>query len=81
MQSNESRNKICETRRGGGMPFFVQAIVSTELVENGRKSLDKSMKVLLALAEQNFQNDQENFSKVVNHSIHLLFNKLFKIFK
>lgn len=66
IQTEESKIKLCSTRRGGGLPFFVQAIVSTELVENGRKTLSKCMSVLLNLVErkQN-EEDEENFSKVL----------------
>ena len=58
------RNKLCSTRRGGGLPCFVQAIVNTEIVDFGRKSLRKSMLVLLDQAEQNYDRDEQNFSKV-----------------
>ena len=64
IQGEQARNKICETRRGGGIPFYVQAIVSSELAENGRRALDRSMQVLLRLAERNFDADEQNFSKV-----------------
>ncbi|CAF0722657.1 unnamed protein product [Brachionus calyciflorus] len=64
IQTEESKIKLCSTRRGGGLPFFVQAIVSTELVENGRKTLSKCMNVLLKLVEVN-DADEENFSKVL----------------
>jgi hypothetical protein len=70
IKTEESKLKLISTRRGGGLPFFVQAIVSTELVENGRKSLSKCMKTLLELAERNYENDDDNFSKVC-----LFFNK------
>jgi hypothetical protein len=66
IQSDESKVKLCSTRRGGGLPCFVQAIVSTELIENGRKLLVKSMSVLLELAECNHDNDEQNFSKVLS---------------
>jgi len=66
IQTDEARNKICETRRGGGIPFYVQAIISTELADNNnRKSLDRSMKILLDLASQHFSDDGQNFSKVL----------------
>lgn len=64
IQTEQARNKICETRRGGGIPFYVQAIVSSEIAENGRRSLERSMTVLLQLAERNFDADEQNFSKV-----------------
>ncbi len=64
IQTEEAKSKLFSTRRGGGLPFYVQAIVSTELVENGRKSLSISMKILLQLAEKNFLKDEENFTKV-----------------
>lgn len=65
VESEESRSRLFSTRRGGGLPFFVQAIVSTELTESGgRKSLARSMRVLLKLAEANFSVDEQNFSKV-----------------
>ena len=66
IQTEEARVKLFSTRRGGGLPFFFQAIVSTELVQNGRKSLSKCMAVLLRLAEINHLNDEENFSKVLS---------------
>mgnify|MGYP001810442314 CR=1 FL=1 len=65
VQSEESKLKLCSTRRGGGLPFFVQAIVCTELADKARKSLDKCMRVLLKLAEANFESDEKNFSKVL----------------
>ncbi len=65
IQTEEAKVKLFSTRRGGGLPFFVQAIVSTELIENGRKSLSKCMAVLLRLAEANHENDEDNFSKVL----------------
>ena len=49
IQSDESREKICSTRRGGGMPYFVQAIVSTELTENGHLLIEKCMNTLIGL--------------------------------
>lgn len=64
IQTKESKSKLISTRRGGGLPFFVQAIVGTELPENGKKSLAKSMKVLLRLAETKYDNEEENFSQV-----------------
>ena len=48
------------------MPFFVQAIVSTELIKNGRKSLEKTMNVLLRLAETAHEKDEQNFSRVLS---------------
>ena len=66
IQCDEARFKLCSTRRGGGIPFFFQAIVSTELIENGRKSLENSMSILLKLAEKTFEDDTQNFSKVIN---------------
>ena len=65
MQSEEARDKICSTRRGGGIPFFVQALVSTELAENGRKSLSKCMHTLLGLASASVESDERSFSKVL----------------
>ena len=35
------------------------------MAENGRKSLDRSMVILLGLAEKKFEEDNENFSKVL----------------
>ena len=64
IQTEEAKSKLFSTRRGGGLPFYVQAIVSTELTENGRKSLSESMKILLQLAEKTFPKDEENFTKV-----------------
>ncbi len=64
IQTEEAKSKLFSTRRGGGLPFYVQAIVSTELTENGRKSLSESMKILLQLAEKTFLKDEENFTKV-----------------
>jgi len=32
--SELARKKICETRREGGIPFYVRAIVSSELADN-----------------------------------------------
>ena len=66
IQSDKARFKLCSTRRGGGIPFFFQAIITTELVENGRKSLDKSMNILLKLAKQTYDDDLLNFSKVLS---------------
>lgn len=66
IQSEESKIKLCSTRRGGGLPFFVQAIVATELVENGRKTLSKCMNVLLKLVKNiQINEDEEDFSKVL----------------
>lgn len=66
IQTEESKMKLCSTRRGGGLPYFVQAIVSTELVENGRKTLSKCMSVLLKLVETKVDDaDEENFSQVL----------------
>lgn len=65
MKNEESKDKICSTRRGGGMPFFVQAIVGTEPNENGYKTLDKTMKILLDLAKDSLS-QKENFSQVLS---------------
>ncbi len=65
IQQENAQTKICSTRRGGGLPFFVQAIVASELSESGRYTLEYSMKTLLKLAEPTYENDSKNFTKVL----------------
>ena len=64
IQQENAQNKICSTRRGGGLPFFVQAIISSELAER-RSTLEYCMKMLLKLAEPIYANDEQNFTKVL----------------
>lgn len=72
IQTDEAKSKLFSTRRGGGLPFYIQAIVSTELAENGHKSLEKCMQVLLNLAKtqdlvnSNDDTEEANFSKVLS---------------
>lgn len=65
IQSEQSKLKLFSTRRGGGLPFFFQAIISTELIKNGKKSLIKTMDILLNLAQCD-NNENTNFSKVLS---------------
>ena len=65
IQEENTQVKICSTRRGGGLPFFVQAIVSSELAESGRNALEYSMKILIKLAEPIYDSDEKNFTKVL----------------
>jgi hypothetical protein len=75
MQSEQSRVKLCSTRRGGGLPFFIEALITTALPETMRLILDKCMKSLLALAEAVHLIEDNNFSQVL--SMYVL-SKLFK---
>ncbi|BFZ11478.1 hypothetical protein BsWGS_14517 [Bradybaena similaris] len=50
IKSGNPDSKLCSTRRSAGVPFFVQAVTSTEPVATGRKCFHGVMKELLVLA-------------------------------
>ncbi len=70
IKSEQSKLKLFSTRRGGGLPFFFQAIISTELIKNGKKSLIKTMDILLNLAQS--ENEDTNFCKVFTKNFKLI---------
>ncbi|CAH1790651.1 unnamed protein product [Owenia fusiformis] len=43
---------MCATRRSAGLPFYIQALVTTEPASTGRQSLKMMMSQLLALAQE-----------------------------
>jgi hypothetical protein len=46
--------ELCTTRRGAGIPFIIQAVVSTEPPVNASSSLKRTMAVLLPIAEKHY---------------------------
>ncbi|XP_059154610.1 thyroid adenoma-associated protein homolog [Physella acuta] len=50
IKSGDPDSRFCATRRSAGVPFFVQAIVSTEPLATGRKCFHEVMRELLDLA-------------------------------
>ncbi|XP_035827600.1 thyroid adenoma-associated protein homolog isoform X2 [Aplysia californica] len=50
IQSKDPNSRLCSTRRSAGVPFFVQAIASSEPSTTGRKCFHGVMKELLAIA-------------------------------
>ncbi|XP_013401424.1 thyroid adenoma-associated protein homolog [Lingula anatina] len=67
---DESGTKLCATRRSAGVPFYVQAIVTTEPASTGGKCLIQALELLLKLALPSSEAEQERISQV--HSLNIL---------
>ncbi|XP_055880801.1 thyroid adenoma-associated protein homolog [Biomphalaria glabrata] len=68
IKSEDSGSKFCITRRSAGIPFFIQAITSTEPVTAGRKCFHQVMNDLLALAV--IEEGEEKQTKYQDSQIH-----------
>uniref|UniRef100_A0AAY4DDJ9 tRNA (32-2'-O)-methyltransferase regulator THADA n=1 Tax=Denticeps clupeoides TaxID=299321 RepID=A0AAY4DDJ9_9TELE len=52
VRSSDRSSKLCATRRSAGIPFYIQALVSSEPKSSSRSLLKMTMKELTALAMQ-----------------------------
>ena len=77
--AEESRSKLCSTRRGGGLPFLFQAIISTEMATTRRTTLARSMRLLLALAESE-QSTEERQTTTSTNEHDLTFSKVLAMY-
>ncbi|XP_052228091.1 thyroid adenoma-associated protein homolog isoform X2 [Dreissena polymorpha] len=50
IKSGDPGSRLCATRRSAGVPFYVQALVTTEPTSTGRQCFKQTMQELLALA-------------------------------
>lgn len=50
ISSEDDQSRLCATRRSAGIPFYIQAIVSSEPLSSGRPFFKQTMKKLLKLA-------------------------------
>ncbi|XP_073835373.1 thyroid adenoma-associated protein homolog isoform X2 [Musca autumnalis] len=66
-QEDVNNGKICATRRSAGVPFMVQALITSELKVGSIKSLAFCMKHLLELAAS-----KENTSESRTHALNIL---------
>lgn len=64
--SNEQESKICATRRSAGVPFMVQALITSELQVGSTKSLLYCMSSLLHMCEPNNGKTAETRTHALN---------------
>ncbi|VDH97201.1 Hypothetical predicted protein [Mytilus galloprovincialis] len=62
-------SKLCATRRSAGVPFYVQALVTTEPLTTGRQCFKQAMIDLLKLA---LTEESHNLSESKVHSLNIL---------
>ncbi|XP_067681790.1 tRNA (32-2'-O)-methyltransferase regulator THADA-like [Haliotis asinina] len=68
--SDNPDSRLCATRRSAGVPFYVQALVTTEPTSTGRVCFKSAMTRLLMLALTHSNRTQMNNSQV--HSLNIL---------
>ncbi|CAG2249102.1 Thyroid adenoma-associated protein homolog [Mytilus edulis] len=62
-------SKLCATRRSAGVPFYVQALVTTEPLTTGRQCFKQAMTDLIKLA---LTEESHNLSESKVHSLNIL---------
>ncbi|XP_064621388.1 tRNA (32-2'-O)-methyltransferase regulator THADA-like isoform X2 [Lineus longissimus] len=67
--SDAESSRLCATRRSAGVPFYVQALVSTEPTSTGRLCFKETMKIMMELALSE-DTEKENIPKV--HALNIL---------
>ncbi|XP_074661192.1 tRNA (32-2'-O)-methyltransferase regulator THADA-like [Tubulanus polymorphus] len=67
-QSNSEASRLCATRRSAGVPFYIQALVTSEPVVTGRSCFKQIMTELLHLA----LNDSESNNIPRVHALNIL---------
>ncbi|CAG5133516.1 unnamed protein product, partial [Candidula unifasciata] len=72
IKSDDPDSKLCSTRRSAGVPFFVQAVTSTEPATGGRKCFHSVMKELLILALSHVREDRLQSSQAQVHALNIL---------
>ncbi|CAL1537329.1 unnamed protein product, partial [Lymnaea stagnalis] len=70
IKSGDPNARFCSTRRSAGVPFFVQAITSTEPATTGRKCFHQVMRDLLALAAGQHNAGQADVTKGGEAQVH-----------
>ncbi|XP_046339064.2 thyroid adenoma-associated protein homolog [Haliotis rufescens] len=68
--SDDPDSRLCATRRSAGVPFYVQALVTTEPTSTGRVCFKSAMTRLLMLALTQSSRTQMNNAQV--HSLNIL---------
>ncbi|XP_029658037.1 thyroid adenoma-associated protein homolog [Octopus sinensis] len=66
-----SSSKFCATRRSAGIPFYIQAIVSTEPISTGNVNFKQTMVKLLDLATDESTTDSKSTESKV-HALNIL---------
>uniref|UniRef100_A0A1I8Q5H7 tRNA (32-2'-O)-methyltransferase regulator THADA n=1 Tax=Stomoxys calcitrans TaxID=35570 RepID=A0A1I8Q5H7_STOCA len=65
-QENINNGKICATRRSAGVPFMVQALITSELKVGSTKALNFCMTHLLKLASSKVESSPESRTHALN---------------
>ncbi|XP_060588753.1 tRNA (32-2'-O)-methyltransferase regulator THADA-like [Ruditapes philippinarum] len=71
IKSNDPESRLCATRRSAGVPFYVQALVTTEPSSTGRQCFRQTMQELLTLAFDETIITQEKCTAKV-HALNIL---------
>uniref|UniRef100_A0AAY4DDB0 tRNA (32-2'-O)-methyltransferase regulator THADA n=1 Tax=Denticeps clupeoides TaxID=299321 RepID=A0AAY4DDB0_9TELE len=72
VRSSDRSSKLCATRRSAGIPFYIQALVSSEPKSSSRSLLKMTMKELTALAMQTDNMDGDGGAVPQVHALNIL---------
>ncbi|XP_072293704.1 thyroid adenoma-associated protein [Eucyclogobius newberryi] len=72
VKSSDPSSKLCATRRSAGIPFYIQALLSSEPKSSSCSLLKMTMRELIALASPASDRDSERHSVPQVHALNIL---------
>ncbi|XP_056291229.1 thyroid adenoma-associated protein isoform X3 [Pseudoliparis swirei] len=72
VKSSDPSSKLCATRRSAGIPFYIQALLSSEPKSSSCRLLKMTMRELIALAVPSANRTIDSFSVPQVHALNIL---------
>lgn len=72
VRSSDPSSKLCATRRSAGIPFYIQALLSSEPKSSSCSLLKMTMRELIALATPSSERDTERATVPQVHALNIL---------